>query len=134
MPQQGWGATLYTDTFTGNGALYVVVTKRDHPPDERSYTHNVFCWCREKDGDRTLSLQEQLEGVRAAVYRIPATISNYYAAYVSLGQSAKLISADLQRFLTSDSTELPQSLRQCGQLIEAGVSPLPNHFPAGLLP
>jgi hypothetical protein len=85
--------------------------------------------CRSKDEDgQPLSLQEQVQGLRNALFRVPIAFANYYAAYASLSKSARLISTDLHQFLTSESSEVPQSLRQCGRLLEAGVRERWNAF------
>lgn len=81
----------------------------------------VTCRYKGEDG-QPFSLQEQLQGFRDSVLRIPAAIANYYAAYVSLSKSANLVATDLHNFLTSDSSEIPWSLHQCGRLLETGVS------------
>eukprot|EP00884_Botryococcus_braunii_P016929 jgi/Botrbrau1/391/Bobra.110_2s0046.1 len=78
---------------------------------------------RSKDEDgHSLSLQEQLQGFRDSVLRIPAAVANYYAAYVSLSRSARLVATDLHIFLTSDSPEVPRSLLQCGRLLQTGAT------------
>ncbi len=46
-------------------------------------------------------------------------LSNCSNAASSLAESAALVSSDLRTFLTSDATELPQSLRQLNRLLQA---------------
>jgi hypothetical protein len=101
----------------------VVVTRVSHVDNEGRQT-GVNLLGRSDDENGPVTVAERLQHLKRTVLRLPTAMANYYSAYLTMSQMAKLLSADLQTFLVSDTAEVPRSLKQCGRLLEAGVRTL----------
>ncbi|EFJ49982.1 hypothetical protein VOLCADRAFT_89328 [Volvox carteri f. nagariensis] len=68
----------------------------------------------EKDG-----VERPARNQQSQFLRLRNMMKNYSTAASTIAETAALVSGDLQAFLTSDSSELPQSLRQLNKLFQA---------------
>ena len=55
--------------------------------------------------------------------KLSAALNSYNQAFIAGAEVSATISKDLQQFFQSDSTELPQSLRQLAHLCQAAETP-----------
>ncbi|GIL74574.1 hypothetical protein Vretimale_2254 [Volvox reticuliferus] len=77
-------------------------------------TSNAASSSSDKDG-----MEGRARHQHSHFQRLRNMVKNYSLAASTLAETAALVSGDLRVFLTSDSSELPQSLRQLNKLLQA---------------
>ncbi|KAG2444810.1 hypothetical protein HXX76_001552 [Chlamydomonas incerta] len=65
------------------------------------------------------SSPQQRQRPQSQYQKLRSMLTNYSNAASTLAETASLVSTDLRSFLTSDSSEVPQSLRQLNKLLQS---------------
>ncbi|GIL48418.1 hypothetical protein Vafri_4571 [Volvox africanus] len=81
-------------------------------------TYKVTSSAASSNGDKD-GMEGRARQQHSHFQRLRNMVKNYSAAASTLAETAALVSGDLQAFLASDSSELPQSLRQLNKLLQA---------------